>query len=322
MMNQLKHDIATGNKVVMVTARADFDDKELFLDTFRKYGVDMNKVHVYRAGNMTGKMQTEEKKKIIIRNLLDNGQYTKAIMYDDALPNLHSFVELKKEYPHTKFYAWQVSLDGEASEYQRTDEGLMSLLTKSAARPLAKKPSTSLADIRAASQQTQDLLPPPHIRIYLHRIKDAKEKGIAPQFSASEYRELEQWVAQQKIHSNLPENFAEAEGTPSGVPHATRELIKHIISQVGHEGAHAIIKSLNWGDGASKELLQLIVNDLKQNVKENFADGKGPGRPGDSQRHGIKKHSTMAELEKASHASGRKGQLARWQLNMRRGHKK
>ena len=39
---------------------------------------------------------------------------------------------------------------------------------------------------------------------------------------------------------------------------------------------------------------------------ENFADGKGPGRPGDSQRHGIKKHSTMAELEKASHASGRK----------------
>jgi hypothetical protein len=122
MMDQLKHDIATGNKVVMVTARADFDDKELFLDTFRKYGVDMNKVHVYRAGNMAGKMQTEEKKKIIIRNLLDQGQYTKAIMYDDAVPNLESFVELKEEYPHTKFYAWHVSLEGEASEYQRTNE--------------------------------------------------------------------------------------------------------------------------------------------------------------------------------------------------------
>jgi hypothetical protein len=54
-------------------------------------------------------------------------------------------------------------------------------------------------------------------------------------------------------------------------------------------------------------------------VDENFADGKGPGRPGDSQRHGIPKHATMAELEKASHANGRKGQLARWQLNMRRG---
>ena len=57
-------------------------------------------------------------------------------------------------------------------------------------------------------------------------------------------------------------------------------------------------------------------------VTENFADGKGPGRPGDSQRHGIPKGATMAQLEKASHAKGRKGQLARWQLNMRRGKKK
>jgi hypothetical protein len=58
-----------------------------------------------------------------------------------------------------------------------------------------------------------------------------------------------------------------------------------------------------------------------ESIEENFADGKGPGRPGDSQRHGIRKHATMAELEKASHAKGRKGQLARWQLNMRRGKK-
>jgi pyrimidine deaminase RibD-like protein len=58
------------------------------------------------------------------------------------------------------------------------------------------------------------------------------------------------------------------------------------------------------------------------NVYENFADGKGPGRPGDSVRHGIPKHATKAELTKASHAKGRKGQLARWQLNMRNGHKK
>ena len=57
-------------------------------------------------------------------------------------------------------------------------------------------------------------------------------------------------------------------------------------------------------------------------ISENFADGKGPGRPGDSQRHGIPKGATMAELEKAAKAPGRKGQLARWQINMRRGRKK
>jgi hypothetical protein len=43
-------------------------------------------------------------------------------MYDDAVPNLDSFVELKDEYPRTKFYAWHVSLEGEASEYHRTNE--------------------------------------------------------------------------------------------------------------------------------------------------------------------------------------------------------
>jgi hypothetical protein len=65
-----------------------------------------------------------------------------------------------------------------------------------------------------------------------------------------------------------------------------------------------------------------VLEHLEQYVAENFADGKGPGRPGDSQRYGIPKGATMAELEKAARASGRKGQLARWQINMRRGKKK
>jgi hypothetical protein len=82
----------------------------------------MDRVHVYRAGNMNNKIQTEEKKKIIIRGLMDKTPYTKAIMYDDAVPNLKSFLELKREYPKTRFYAWHVSLEGDASEYHRTNE--------------------------------------------------------------------------------------------------------------------------------------------------------------------------------------------------------
>ena len=122
MMNQLKRDINTGNKVVMVTARSDFDDKELFLDTFRKFGVDIDRVHVYRAGN-SKQGTTEERKKQIIKTLLDKDDYTKAIMYDDAKPNLHTFIELKKDHPRTRFYAWHISLDGDASEYMR--EGIV-----------------------------------------------------------------------------------------------------------------------------------------------------------------------------------------------------
>ena len=57
-------------------------------------------------------------------------------------------------------------------------------------------------------------------------------------------------------------------------------------------------------------------------VTENFADGKGPGRPGDSRRHGIPKHATLTQLDKIAHQGGRKGQLAHWQANMRRGRAK
>jgi len=120
MMDQLKRDIHRGNKVVMVTARADFDDKELFLDTFRKYNVEINKVHVYRAGNLKGG-STEERKRRIIKTLLDKDDYSKAIMYDDAKPNLDLFVSLKREHPNTMFYAWHVSPEGQASEYMRED---------------------------------------------------------------------------------------------------------------------------------------------------------------------------------------------------------
>jgi len=64
-----------------------------------------------------------------------------------------------------------------------------------------------------------------------------------------------------------------------------------------------------------------ILNLGQKDIEENFADGRGPGRPGDSQRQGIPKHATMAQLKTAAKAKGRKGQLARWQINMRRGKK-
>ena len=80
--------------------------------------------------------------------------------------------------------------------------------------------------------------------------------------------------------------------------------------------------SVDEAANAAQQAAIAIAKKKDKGVDENFADGKGPGRPGDSARHGIPKHATMSELEKASHAKGRKGQLARWQMNMRNGKKK
>jgi Zn-dependent peptidase ImmA (M78 family) len=57
-------------------------------------------------------------------------------------------------------------------------------------------------------------------------------------------------------------------------------------------------------------------------VEENFADGRNPQDKGDSARHGIPKHASLSSLDKIAHQGGRKGQLAHWQANMRRGRMK
>lgn len=68
------------------------------------------------------------------------------------------------------------------------------------------------------------------------------------------------------------------------------------------------------------DLYKLVSNgqtDLDR-TNENFLDGKGPGRPGDSARHGLKGKSA-AELRKirsSDSASPRKKQLAHFMLNM------
>jgi len=127
MMRQLKQDIESGNKVIMLTARSDFNDRDVFLDTFRQYGIDMDRIHVYRAGNLVTRAATEEKKKIILKHLLGKHAYEKVIMYDDSVPNLNAFLSLKQDFPYTEFYAWHVDPSGRADEYHRTglDEGVL-----------------------------------------------------------------------------------------------------------------------------------------------------------------------------------------------------
>ena len=92
-----------------------------------------------------------------------------------------------------------------AKKEKVADEGIMSLLGKTA--PAVKKPASSLSSMRAATaaDNVADALPPPHIRMYLQRIKDAKSKGIQPQFSASEYNTLQQWIKQQQVYGKTLE---------------------------------------------------------------------------------------------------------------------
>jgi len=79
-----------------------------------------------------------------------------------------------------------------------------------------------------------------------------------------------------------------------------------------------------WGYRAFRaDTGSLVRYELsKLGVKENFHDGKNPGRKGLSQRMGIPKNATISQLEKHAKAPGEEGRMARWQLNMRRGRNK
>lgn len=99
------------SRAIIVTARADFDDKEMFLQTFRDHGIPIDQMHVERSGNL-GISSPAEAKKVVFRKYLNTKNYTKTRLYDDAMSNLKAFLELQSEYPNIEFEAWFVNPDG------------------------------------------------------------------------------------------------------------------------------------------------------------------------------------------------------------------
>lgn len=100
------------SKTIIITARADFHDKNQFLEKFRDHGFPIDKVYVERAGNMPGDEVPAIKKAIIVRDYLNTSNYIKTRMFDDSMTNLKAFLSLQKEYPHVKFEAYFVKSDG------------------------------------------------------------------------------------------------------------------------------------------------------------------------------------------------------------------
>lgn len=106
-------------KIVIVTARGDLDDKHVFLDTFKKYGFDIDKVHVHRAGNIGGGSSAENKK-VVIRKLIQDGNYEMVRLFDDAKSNLDALHDLEPEFPNIKFETFFVAHNGSISRYKTT----------------------------------------------------------------------------------------------------------------------------------------------------------------------------------------------------------
>jgi hypothetical protein len=103
--------VKAGSKVIIITARANFDDKKTFLNTFRRYGIDIDNVYVERAGNLN-LGSSAKNKRFIFHKYLRSGKYERVRFFDDAMSNLIMFKALQKQYPEVTFEAYHVLHDG------------------------------------------------------------------------------------------------------------------------------------------------------------------------------------------------------------------
>lgn len=99
------------SKVIILTARGDFDDRETFLNTFKDYGFDIDKVRVERAGKIKD-MSPAHSKYVIIYNYLKQGNFSRVRLFDDSMTNLKQFLKLQNEFKDIKFEAYFANPDG------------------------------------------------------------------------------------------------------------------------------------------------------------------------------------------------------------------
>lgn len=92
-------------KVIFLTARSDFNDKNLFLKTFRQNGidVDISNVYVERSGNLQNIKSVADRKRYVMLKYLQSGDYTAVRMIDDDVHNLEVFRQLGVEINKGKF---------------------------------------------------------------------------------------------------------------------------------------------------------------------------------------------------------------------------
>jgi hypothetical protein len=111
MIAKLKAIQKNGGKTAIVTARSDLDDQPKFARHMGKYGIDIDKTHVHRAGNMEGK--PADTKAALISGLIDQNGHKKVHLYDDSVDNLRGFLKLSKQHPDVELHAHHVQHDPE-----------------------------------------------------------------------------------------------------------------------------------------------------------------------------------------------------------------
>lgn len=100
-----------GSRVILLTARANFFDKEPFLDKFREVGIPIDQIYIERVGNFYEKPEiykriikdmgepkgVSDAKAKVITTYLSTGEYRRVRLIDDDKKNIKDFLSLEKK---------------------------------------------------------------------------------------------------------------------------------------------------------------------------------------------------------------------------------
>lgn len=106
-----------GSEMILLTARSDLNDKDLFLDTFRRHSFPVDGTYVERAGNI-GTGPPSENKKAVLQRYIQTRDFECYRLFDDSRSNLKAFLSLKDENPDLLFYAYWVDGDGRSHPFE------------------------------------------------------------------------------------------------------------------------------------------------------------------------------------------------------------
>lgn len=109
------------HRIIINTARSDMDNKDTYLNKFKRHGVPIHDIHVFRAGNTQGPGSVASKKAEVISKILDKDKYKKVHVYDDSTSNLDAVHKLREKHPDTEFHTWHVQPDGSIKKYRPSD---------------------------------------------------------------------------------------------------------------------------------------------------------------------------------------------------------
>ncbi len=385
MLDELKTILDhTRGKVIMLTARADFDDKDTFLQTFKDHGIDMNKIHVHRAGNLPGDSKPAEKKAVWVRRYLDTGKFNQVSLYDDSISNLRVFKELADEYPDIVFHAYHISGHGDVNQLEERKKKKRNRRNKYGAlwgpgpyglygydagysgvgsvsgggdsggssgggdgggmeerfitEAWSQDKHERIKDFALWAIKLLKIEQAPRIKLVSDSgtsalgYYDTETRNIVLTVKDRHQMDIMRTLAHELVHRKQSE-IRELDGsTGSHDENEANSLAGVLLRYWGK--MHPEHFNEGWSDKYKRSIncnnpkgfsqkAHCAGRKKNEDVAENFADGKKPGRKGLAKRSGVNCKASVSTLRNvAKNSSGEKQRMAHWCANMKSGKKK